>query len=286
MTSDPVLPTVTPTNQIKIDLAAFDRTAAARAALPRESLVRFTLEPMYSTGKAMQIAERLAAFRAEIAALPGFDIVHLDQLDDVARGLRWVHTEALRRVQSLRALPELAKEGYRLRTGMMAFLEFQAFERKVDPAMIERLKEGSGYRDLAEDLNVIGHELIALKAVEEGKIKEVDLARSAEIANAIQRGMGLTEVDLPQEALVEARQKLGTILLRSHGQLRRAMEYLRYDQGDAAELVPSLYVPAGRGGKPVEPDPLAELSAVHDHLHEDPAAPVPPKDPNDNPFGA
>lgn len=274
------------TDQQALDQAAFSTTEALRQALQPEQVLRYTLDAVYASAKAFQTSAALQPFRPTLATLPTFDVAHLDRLEDLARALRHCQMELARRVQGLKEVPALVDEGYELRAMMVAYLEVLSFRKVVSPELVKKLREGSGYRDLAEDLNVAARELRSLPAATlSGAVTQADLLRGPEIAHAIQTHLGLTEVDLSQEALLDARARLATLLLRSQAQLRRAMDFLRFDQGDAATLVPSLYVPAGpRAGK-AEPtrEPGELLAAVHDHLHQH-DAPAGVAGPGDNPF--
>jgi hypothetical protein len=258
-------------DQLALDLAAFDRTTPLREALPPEQVPPYSLDAMYAVGKALQIAARLVPFRPQLAALPGFDLSHLDRFEDLARALRFAQIEMQRRQQKLKEMPALVAEGYSLRGLMLAHAEALSFKNVVAPELVARVREGSGHRDLAEDLTVLASELRSITPSVLGPGAPAtpdDVARAATVAHQILQHLGLTEKDLAQAALVDARAQTAALLLRSHAQLRRAMNYLRFDEGDAAELVPSLYVPGGRPSKPAA-DPAEALAAVHEHLHED-----------------
>lgn len=272
-----------------LDRAAFDRTAAARSAMRPEDAPHYTLDAFYAAGKALWIAPRVAAYRDPMLALPGFDVAHLDGFEDLARGLRFVQTELLRRIQRAKQVPELAAEGWRLRALMMSYAEALSYKGRIAPELIVRLREGSGYRDLVEDLSVLCQEFLALPAELTGPnaaVTRAEIARASELAHEINVRVGnAADVDLSQAALLDERRRLGGLLLRAHGQIRRAMTYLRWDEGDATELVPSLYVPGG-GRKAAEPatEPPQELAELHEQLHEQAAAP--PVHPEDDPFAA
>lgn len=265
-------------DQFALDLAAFDRTAAQRAALAPEQVGQYSLDATFAVGRALQIHARLLTLRPEFAQLPGFDLAHLDGFEDLARGLRYANAEVQRRIQRMKETPALADKGFRLRAMMMAYLEAVAFKGAVDPALIARLKEGSGYRDLAEDLVVIAHELQSRPELigPEALVNRKDVAEGTEIAHQLLVHLGSAELDAQHEGMLLARNRLGALLVRSHAQLRRAVDYLRFDQGDAADLVPTLFVPGGPRRPAGAAESAAELAAVHEHLHA--------TDPADSPF--
>lgn len=145
---------------------------------------------------------------------------------------------------SLKELPVLAREGFRLRRLMLKYLEVLSHVDNVAPVLVARLQRGSGYRDLVHDLDVIAHELHARPTlVLQGPVTPADLHRCSAVAHEMLLRLGVPEHDAVRETLLTARQQLGALLVRSHAQLRRALDYLRFEEGDAATLVPSLYVP-------------------------------------------
>lgn len=235
------------------DRQAYDRTAGARGAVALSAAPPYTLDAVYAAAQAHGISRRLTPYRSAIAALSGFDIGHLDDLADYADALLFVHVTLLARAERVRQLPALASEGHTHRSVLLAYADLLVLKGRLDAAVVARLREGSGYRDLVEDLSALVRMIRELPgAVGAGSpVSEEELARAAEIARVMTVELGSTsDPDLGQDTLLRERRKLGALLVRAQGQLRRAMEYLRYDDADAAELVPTLYVTAtrGRGG--------------------------------------
>lgn len=251
---------------LPLDRAAFDRTAPSRAALDLAQAPPYTLDAVHAAAQALGIARRLAPYRAAIAALPGFDLTHLDHLADYANGLLFVQWTLVARAERVRSLPGLAEEGYRLRALLMAYADLLVLKGEVAPDVVQRLREGSGYRDLVEDLGVL---VTLLRERVEGAapgaaVGPAELDRAREVTTAMTHALGVVaEPDLGHDALVTERRKLGVLLLRAQAQLRRAVAYLRFDERDAADLVPSLYVPSRRTGgtDASEVDDLAPVAA-------------------------
>jgi hypothetical protein len=280
----------TTTAAAALDRLAFDRTAPARAAMRLEDAPNFGLDAFAAAGKAISIVARVAPHRAALLGLPEFDISNLDCLEDYARALRFVHTEILRRVQRAKVLPVLAEEGKALRALMMSYAEALSYKGLFSPELIARLREGTGYADLVEDLNILAQEFLALPAAHTGPgslVTRPEIDRASEIAHQINVASGnVVDIDLSQAALLDERRKVAGLLLEAHSEIRRAVTYLRWKQGDAAELVPSLYTGSqGRpkGAKPAE-DVLPELAALHQEMHT--LTGTPHVNPEDSPFAA
>jgi hypothetical protein len=123
-------------------------------------------------------------------------------------------------------------------------------KRQVAPEVIKLLRLGGGYRDLVEDLGALVT-LLRDNVGRDGALASSDeLAHAMDVAAALTVALGAgADPDLDRDTLVAERRKLGALLVRAQTQLRRAMVYLRFDEKDAAELVPSVYVPARRRGR-------------------------------------
>jgi hypothetical protein len=284
MTTQPTNPPSDAPDATDLDRLAFDATAAMRAALPLEHAAPYNLVASYAAGKALWIAPRLAPYRARMLALPEYDIQHLDRFETVARALLYVQTEITRRIERAKQLPEIAREGWALRALMMSYAEGLSVKGKFAPELVARLKEGSGYRDLAEDLKVLVSELLVLPPAytsPESLVTRADTTRAAEIADAVLTAVGnAAAADLTHAALMGERQKLGSLLMASHSQLRRAMTFLRWAEKDVGELVPSLHVT----GVPPTAAPAegVDLEALHQEMHA--VTGTTHSDAEDNPF--
>lgn len=258
------------------DRAAFDRTASARAAVDVASLPPYTLDAVHAAAQALGTARRLAPYRAEIAALPGFDIGHLDALEDLANALLFAQVTLVSRANRVRQLPALAAEGYSVRALLLAYADLLVLKGRTPAEPVARLREGSGYRDLVEDLSALVRILREVPdAVGPGApVTAAEVDRAAELAHAMTLELGAdSDPDLSQHTLLLERQKLGMLLTRAQGQLRRAMAYLRHDEGDAASLVPTLYVTKPRGRRAEEADEAAEVAPVAPEAAPSPDSP-------------
>lgn len=271
---------------------AFERTAADREAVDLSTAAPFNLDAVYAAGQAVAIARWLQPYRPQLLRLYDFDIAHLDKLEDYALAMLYAHTTLVRRAARERQMPALAEEGRKLRTLLLGYGDVLAVKDVFNAKVLSELREGRGHRDLVEDL------LTLVEMYQErpevmapgGAVTSEDVARAAEVGSQMLLEFGHDqEPDLSYGALVEARHKMAHLLITSHGQLRRAMTYLRYAEGDALTLVPSLHVPAkrrgGSGSADEEDDAHAhgehhDLAALHDALHDR----LDPNDPDENPF--
>ena len=147
---------------------------------------------------------------------------------------------------------------------------------------MQRLREGSGYRDLIADLGALVQIMSSDPSIlaAGAPVTAAEVQRAADVAYAMNTALG-TDADSEKshsELMVE-RQKLGQLLDVSHRELRRGIGFIRFHEGDAAVIVPSLRVPGpGRrrrpGSDPAEPTFVDQ----HEQAHAEFAHP------DDNPF--
>lgn len=242
------------------DRAAFDRTARERAAVDLSGAPAYRLDAVYASAQALATARRLAPYRSAIAELRGFDIAHLDRLEDYATALLFAHSVLLAHAGRVRRLPALASEGWALRAVLLAYAELLARKGRVSAGAVARLREGSGYRALVVHLAGLAQLFREVgDAVGPGApVTAAEVDRAGELAHEIVLEIGAdSDPDLAHDTLVLERNKLAVLLLRAQAQLRRAMEYLRFDEGDAATLVPTFYLtrPRGRRGEEAKAEP-------------------------------
>jgi hypothetical protein len=275
------------------DREALKRTEPLRAALRVEDTPQYNLNGTVAAATALATAERLEPLREELRTLPAdkWHLAHLDHLPDLARALRCVDTELRGRSETVNR-SELSAEGYKLRGLLLSHAEALVYKELVGADVVARVREGTGQRDLVEDLNVLVHLHLELPAgiVGDGMtVSGADLDRATELASALAaRVANGAELDLSPSKLMDERRKLGALLLRAQDQLRRAMTFLRWAEGDAAKWVPTLYVTgAGRkaeGSGPSEPVAAVVEDAGIDEALRVQAAAAAALAPEDNPF--
>lgn len=272
---------------------AFDATARDRATVDLADAAPYRLDAIYAGITASAILKRLEPYLDAMKALPGIHKTKIERFGLYAEALYFTQTTLTGRAARAKQMPALAAEGWKLREIFMKYADLLVTIERFPPEVLKRLREGAGYRDLIEDLGTLAawfREVPDLTAP--GSVVTPELVdRAADLARTMRDTAGLDhDVDLTQGQLLAERHKLGVLLLDAHREIRRAIEFIRYHEGDAAELAPTLFVPAKRRPSPrkvdVDEEPHEDLAAVHDALHavhhdHDHDG---PQDPEDNPF--
>jgi hypothetical protein len=232
--------------------------------------------------------EILALRQEMLDTLPGFDLSVVDDLETIARATGYAHALYLASSAPRRSLAELGNAVSQERALLMSDARALVTRKLIGEERLREFKGEPGYRKLA--FEVMG--LVALLRehweVIAGKtaVQPEDLSRAAHAADELLVAVGLREQGPEQShEATEHRQRAFTLLVKTYDEVRRGVGYLRWRQGDADEIAPSLY--AGRGGRgsasPVSEEPAPDEPEVGS---EPTPAKVPVGFPGGSPFTA
>jgi hypothetical protein len=261
---------------------AFVRVQAELEALSANELAHMNVDVVSATSVALGVAERIRTFRERMALLPEFDVRHVDGLIDYALAAWYVYATNLPAPDREDAT-ELLSEVNALRSKLLMWAAPLAGSGMFEPAAVEKIREGGGHKDALSDL-------LALVGLYRSKwdavrgmcgVTESDLARAAEIAPTAFALVSRREQRVAGAAVDGALRvrRAWTLVDRAYAQCRRAIAYLRWEEGDVDVIAPNLRRNSGRS-----PAAGVEASAA-------PATPEPPAGGNpiggsQNPFSA
>jgi hypothetical protein len=97
--------------------------------------------------------------------------------------------------------------------------------------------------ELAQDLVTLPRLLRAFKSrAARAVVDASELVRAEELSAALLHYVAARDqVSVPRRALIEEHRRAFTLFARAYDQTRRAISFLRYDEGDTDVLVPLLY---------------------------------------------
>lgn len=228
-------------------LDALERVRPEFAKLSQEELLPITLDPVTAAVTMRGALPKIIGMRPAIETLSNFDIRTLDKLEDYLRA--WLRANALFHGS---ALPP---EGFSaLLAKVAAFRDNFASDAHalvqrgiLGPASVASLKGASGHKNIVSDVLMLTtlfrtnwQSLTGRTCVTLAELDEADVALDALITD-----LGLREqTPVTKEANALERQQAYTLFVNAYDQIRRAITFLRWDQGDADEIAPSLF-----GGK-------------------------------------
>ena len=230
------------------DAARADAQMQSRYLAFRESLEPADVDVPVVVGKLLEVAERVRAIAACAGSLPDFDVACFDDLEHAALAtwFRWVarsndpHNDPAEVVAALDA-----------RAKMNAVVSVAVAQGAIPARKLKRDRSGPTYYDLA-------HEVLDLVTI--ARAYREDIAAywrltDGDLTSALAAGMRLrmaTTLDAERVARIDEseramtfRQAL-TLLARTDEQVRRAVRFLRWNEGDADDIAPPLFASGWR----------------------------------------
>jgi len=243
---------------------AFAKVEPELAALDPAALVPISIDVGAAVTSVLAAAPRIREHRdAIVEQLPKHDVGALDKLESYAHAAWYahlVHTYASGSPESAKALID---EGTRLRDGLLIAAEALAHRALLDADAVARIRKGSGNADLAGDLVALsslfkeGWSKVSSKTA----VEKHEIDRAAELGPAV---LVASAAKKHKNADTEGqRTRAFTLLVNAYDGCRRALSYLRWKEGDADSIAPSLFRKrAGRKpGKKDEEGAGAEAAA-------------------------
>jgi hypothetical protein len=239
---------------------AYARVKPDLDALKLEDLLQVNLDVTAAVTSILGLLPEVRALRDQIVKhLPTFDIATFDKLEDYALALSFANTGYLAASQPPDDLTDLNANATKLHDRMLADAEALAQHGLVNGTQLAQLKGGNGYRNLAQDLQLLSHVMRQDwdKIQNKSGTTADDLKAAYQMSVRLMRIVGLREQG-PALLAAAADQRLRafTVFLNAYEDARRAVAYLRGRQGDADSIAPSLY-PGRPRKRTTEPDPNA-----------------------------
>ena len=269
--------------------AAFEKTAAARAALADTALLTINLDVQIALTSVLGAVPGISTYRDAIkTSLPTVDIAEIDHLKTYAEALAVAHADYLAAAEPAEALPALLTRATQVRDQLLMDATTLASRCLIDGTRLVDLKKVPGYLSMTSDLGVLVRVLrekwseIASKSA----IQPAELEEAESLFEKITSAYGARQQQsLAVAATTQERQRAYTLLLNAYDEARRAISFLRWREDDLEKIAPSLW--AGRGGRgntsaintgggtPVAANPPGTTPATATHAAADPTAPIP-----------
>jgi hypothetical protein len=220
------------------------------ARLDPGSLGKINIDISQAVSIALGVLPGLASLRPEMARLPGFEIAHFDKLETYALGSWYTHLLALPPASADNPVQPLLEEANTLRAALLADADALAARGLVDGDSVKAIRADHGNMDTANDLVALSALFGASWAKIEHKTAatEEEVHRAGDLGPLLIAALGVREhgtTVTPVEA-ADRKVRAFTLFTTAYDQVRRAVTFLRWNEGDADSLAPSLY--KGRGG--------------------------------------
>jgi hypothetical protein len=244
----------------------FERVKPDMAALKTDELLVVSLDISAAVATVLGVLPEVRALRGQIVKeLPTFNVARFDKLEDYAMALGFAHAKFLSATQPPDDLNALSDESLKVRERLLAEVNALVQHGIVSEGQIAQLKGANGYKNVATDLVVLTNVIQSVWSQIQGKIltSAHDLETAQRTAARLWRVVGLREQGpaLVAEA-TDQRLRAYTLLLVAYDDARRAVSYLRSEEGDADDIVPGLHPGRPRSKKNAEPQGPATTPAA------------------------
>lgn len=245
----------------KQDTAAAPNGAPAASSPPNAAADAFTkIEPEFAALTAEELAPLPADFGATINAvlaaaprvlehrdaiaeqLPHHPIALVDKLESYAQAAWYAHLVHTYSASGPEAAKALVDEATKLRDGLLIAAEALAHRNLLDADAVARIRKGSGTTDIAGDLGA----LAALFKESWGKVSSKTAVERHEIDRAAELGPAVLVALHAKKHAGKAvdtevqRTQAYTLLAHAYDAARQALAYLRWKEGDAESIAPSM----------------------------------------------
>jgi hypothetical protein len=259
-------------------LDALNGMRAELRAMPESEIERrATLDPSSAALVAGATAKKLGPFRAQLVATFGPEAGDLlDQLPVVALATRQADIELTTSMP-----PDDLSEPYaQVRAAHQLLLvdaDALALRGHIDPKRLEPARNVQGYLTTVDSVE----RLVSLlrddwdRLAPHTPLTAAELDRAVVLAKSLSAAVAARDNGVYRAPALETRIRALSKLTRLYDALRRMMTYLRWEQDDIDQLVPSLYASRGRRTRSRnDVDPNGRNPALDDDA--EPTTPIPP----------
>jgi hypothetical protein len=233
-------PTASPPNAAA---DAFSKVEAELGALADDHLAAPPPDFSSAINAALAAVPRILEHRDTIAdQLPKHPIAMVDGLETYAQAAWYAHLLHTYSSNGPEALKALVDEATKLREGLLVAAEALAHRNLLDADAVAHIRKGSGNADMAGDLIA----LAALFKESWGKVSSKTAAERTEIDRAAELGPAVMVALHAKKHAGKAvdtdaqRTRAFTLLANAYDSCRQALAYLRWKEGDADSIAPSL----------------------------------------------
>lgn len=245
---------------------AYEDTVAARAELPIESLRTVNVDVPSSVatvlGALPQINEHLATIK--LCPLTKDELRSVGRLEQYTLALGHAHALYVTATQPQPQLVALSEEGSKLRDTMLVDANALVQHGLIQAGRIANIRTALGYKPLAFDLMSLAAVFRDAWPTIRGKtpLAVETIERAGEIADMLITAVGAREqAPAVAAAATTERQRAFTLFFQAYEQTQRTIMFLRWNEGDADAIAPSLYAGRGNGNHKRKTDAPPDASS-------------------------
>jgi len=242
-------------------------------ALAPSELIQVNADIPAAATRVLGVQRALLELKDRLAReLPEFDQELPDKLNLYALAVVHAHSLYMMAISPADALQPMVDEGTKLHATLLADAGALVQRNLVDGQQLRDLNGTSGYKNLALDLHILAQFFRNGAAAIKGKCatQPAEIQRAEQISATIFEVIGLRERSAATVAAAsDMRNRAFTVFVNVYDDVQRAVTYLRWREGDANHIAPSLY--AVRSAAKKKPTPPAHVPPTRE-----PALAAPP----------
>lgn len=227
--------------------AAYNKKIDEIRAVPDAEILPHNLQINGAVTTILGALPEIAALGPEIAKLSQIDQKMVDGLGDYARAAAEANSRWAIAVGPSSDLIALYEEAANIREMLRSDSVALAARGLIDPARLGAFKGLTGYKNVAFDLVDYANLLREVWPKIQGKtaVTLPEIEHAKDVGERLVVAAGLKEQGpAAVQDVTRVRDQAYTLMLRAYDEARRAVSFLRWKQGDADTIAPSLY--AGR----------------------------------------
>lgn len=232
-------------------IVAFDRLRPKYAAIPAADLLPVNARVTTVVAIMAAAARRMAGLRDELGRVAGFDPSLLDELPLCADGLDYVEGE-YRAEQQPAELAELAQEARQTREMFVRDLRNLVAHGRVGGSILDEYTGAPGFKNLIDDVRLLARVYRNHWPDLTGKTcRTLDqLDRAEAVIRRMAHRVGDRELgEAAPSPWADLRARAFTYAVHRYDEARRGIAFVRWAEGDADKIAPSLWSKRGRGRK-------------------------------------
>lgn len=238
-------------------------------ALPPEEVKQINLDIPAMLATVFGVLPKVQPYREAIAGLAGgISVEQFDKLEPYAVAMSQANSYHTMATQTPDDLESAHAEGVTLRNTLYTDATVQVRRGIFSETILTNLKGINGYKNLASDLQDLSSVYFKnwSKLAGNTSVKQEEIDRASQLATHIFRVVGMRE-QAPARAAETAdlRARAFTLLTDTYDAIRRGIIYLRWNEGDADEIAPSLFAGRSNGRKKPTATPNATTAKPDAH---------------------
>lgn len=223
---------------------AYDATAKMRAELQDEDRVMMVLEPGPSGVRIIGWLPEVRKYRDKILALGHISAEEFDAMETLALAAVYADTQWLAVSRPAQPIAELLAKASDVRDAMLKAAVAASDKSLVPGDRLAELARGRSAMDVARALGAVVAILRAHWATLVGHtaVTAADLEAADALVEQLYEAIALRDGTSPALAeAAEQRVRSTSLLANNWDKIRRGMSFLRWNEGDADEIAPSIY---------------------------------------------